>query len=34
VYYVIGGDGAVYNAHALSGEGLSEDLSFAKTPAD
>jgi len=25
VYYVIGADGAVYNAHALSGEGLSED---------
>jgi TonB family protein len=25
VYYVIGGDGAVYNAHAISGEGLSDD---------
>jgi TonB family protein len=25
VYYVIGADGAVYNAHALSGEGLSSD---------
>jgi len=30
VYYVIGGDGAVYNAHALSGEGLSEDPPFEK----
>jgi len=30
VYYVIGGDGAVYNAHALSGEGLSEDPSLRK----
>lgn len=25
VYYVIGGDGQVYNAHALSGNGLSND---------
>jgi TonB family protein len=25
VYFVIGGDGAVYNAHAISGDGLSED---------
>src|SRR5260370_16994259 len=31
VYYVIGGDGAVYNAHALSAEGLSEDPSLRKT---
>lgn len=30
VYYVIGGDGAVYNAHAISGEGLSEDPSLRK----
>ncbi len=30
VYYVIGGDGAVYNAHAISGEGLSEDLALRK----
>jgi TonB family protein len=30
VYYVIGGDGAVYNAHAISGEGLSDDPSLRK----
>jgi TonB-like protein len=30
VYYVIGADGAVYNVHAISGEGLSEDLSLRK----
>jgi TonB family protein len=30
VYYVIGGDGFVYNAHAISGEGLSEDPSLRK----
>ena len=30
VYYVIGGDGVVYNAHALSGDGLSEDSSLRK----
>ncbi len=30
VYYVIGGDGKVYNAHALSGEGLSEDPALRK----
>jgi Gram-negative bacterial TonB protein C-terminal len=30
VYFVIGGDGLVYNAHALSGEGLSEDPSLRK----
>lgn len=30
VYYVIGADGAVYNAHAISGEGLSEDLYLRK----
>jgi len=34
VYYVIGGDGAVYNAHALSGEGLSEDTSLRKAAED
>ncbi len=28
VYYVIGGDGLVYNAHAISGDGLSEDPSL------
>ena len=30
VYYVIGGDGVVYNAHAISGEGLSDDPSLRK----
>ena len=30
VYFVIGGDGAVYNAHAISGEGLSDDASLRK----
>src|SRR5271154_1798269 len=30
VYYVIGGDGKVYNAHALSGDGLSENPSLRK----
>jgi TonB family protein len=34
VYYVIGGDGAVYNAHALSGEGLSDDPSLRKAAED
>jgi TonB family protein len=34
VYYVIGGDGAVYNAHALSGEGLSEDPALRKAAED
>ncbi len=34
VYYVIGGDGAVYNAHALSGERLSEDPSLRKAAED
>jgi TonB family protein len=34
VYYVIGGDGTVYNAHALSGEGLSEDPSLRKAAED
>ncbi len=34
VYYVIGGDGAVYNAHAISGEGLSEDPSLRKAAED
>ena len=28
VHFVIGGDGAVYNAHAISGDGLSEDPSL------
>jgi TonB family protein len=30
VYYVIGGDGVVYNAHAISGEGLSDDPALRK----
>jgi TonB family protein len=30
VYYVIGADGAIYNAHAISGDGLSDDLSLRK----
>jgi TonB family protein len=30
VYFVIGADGAVYNAHAISGEGLSNDPSLRK----
>lgn len=30
VYFVIGGDGVVYNAHAISGEGLSDDASLRK----
>jgi len=30
VYYLIGGDGAVYNAHAISGEGLSNEPSLRK----
>jgi TonB family protein len=34
VYYVIGGDGLVYNAHALSGEGLSEDPALRKAAED
>jgi TonB family protein len=34
VYYVIGGDGAVYNAHALSGEGLSADPSLRRAAED
>jgi TonB family protein len=34
VYYVIGGDGAVYNAHAISGEGLSEDPTLRKAAED
>jgi TonB family protein len=34
VYYVIGADGVVYNAHALSGEGLSEDTSLRKAAED
>jgi TonB family protein len=34
VYYVIGADGVVYNAHALSGEGLSEDPSLRKAAED
>lgn len=34
VYFVIGGDGLVYNAHAISGEGLSEDPSLRKAAED
>jgi TonB family protein len=34
VYYVIGGDGVVYNAHALSAEGFSEDPSLRKGAED
>lgn len=34
VYYVIGGDGKVYNAHALSHPGLSEDPSLRKAAED
>jgi Gram-negative bacterial TonB protein C-terminal len=34
VYYVIGGDGKVYNAHAISGDGLSEDPSLRKAAED
>jgi hypothetical protein len=34
VYYVIGGDGKVYNAHAISGKGLSEDPSLRKAAED
>ena len=30
VYYVIGDDGVVYNAHAISGEGLSDDPALRK----
>ena len=30
VYFVVGGDGLVYNAHAISGEGLSKDSSLRK----
>jgi TonB family protein len=34
IYYVIGGDGKVYNAHALSHPGLSEDPSLRKAAED
>jgi TonB family protein len=34
VYYVIGADGAVYNAHAISGEGLSDNPSLRKAAED
>jgi TonB family protein len=34
VYYVIGADGVVYNAHALSAEGFSEDPSLRKAAED
>jgi len=34
VYYVIGADGAVYNAHAISGEGLSDDPGLRKAAED
>lgn len=30
VYYVIGGDGAVYNAHAINAEGFSDDPDLRK----
>ena len=30
VYYVIGGDGAVYNAHAITAEGFSDDANLRK----
>ncbi len=34
VHYVIGGDGIVYNAHSISGEGLSGDPSLRKAAED
>jgi hypothetical protein len=34
VYYVIGGDGLVYNAHAITGEGLSDDPLLRKAAED
>jgi TonB family protein len=34
VYFVIGADGVVYNAHAISGEGLSDDPSLRKAAED
>jgi TonB family protein len=34
VYYVIGGDGKVYNAHAISGSGLSEDPALRRAAED
>jgi len=34
VYFVIGADGAVYNAHAISGEGLSNEPSLRKAAED
>lgn len=34
VSYVIGSDGAVYNAHAISGEGVSQDPSLRKAAED
>jgi TonB family protein len=34
VYYVIGADGLVYNAHAISGEGLSDDQLLKKAAED
>jgi TonB family protein len=34
VFYVVGADGKVYNAHAISGEGLSEDPSRRKAAED
>jgi len=34
VYFVIGADGMVYNAHAISGEGLSNDSSLRKAAED
>ena len=34
MYFVIGADGVVYNAHAISGEGLSDDPSLRKAAED
>jgi TonB family protein len=34
VYFVIGADGVVYNAHAISGEGLSDDPSLRQAAED
>jgi TonB family protein len=34
VYFVIGADGVVYNAHAISGDGLSDNLSLRKAAED
>lgn len=34
IYFVIGADGIVYNAHAISGDGLSDDQSLRKAAED